>query len=77
MFRELTTVGYPAPVARQTEALVSAAMGDGVHENEDDEAPAQSDAERCQECGGTGHVDGAECPACEGSGNVMHGLGGG
>jgi hypothetical protein len=38
-------------------------MDDGVHDPEDDEAPPQSDAERC--------------PACEGSGNVMRGLGGG
>ena len=52
-------------------------MGDGVHDRDDDEAPPQSDAERCPECGGTGVLDGGECPACEGSGNVMRGLGGG
>jgi DnaJ-class molecular chaperone len=52
-------------------------MGDGVHDREDEEAPPQSDAERCPECGGTGVLDGGECPACEGSGNVMRGLGGG
>jgi len=26
---------------------------------------------------GTGERDGSECPACEGTGNVMRGLGGG
>ena len=58
-------------------ARVPLAMGDGVHDQEDGDAPPQTDAERCPECGGSGEVDGRECPACEGSGNVMHGLGGG
>jgi DnaJ-class molecular chaperone len=50
-----------------------------VTEREDDEqdAPPQTPAERCPECDGTGERDGRECPACEGTGNVMRGLGGG
>jgi DnaJ-class molecular chaperone len=46
-------------------------------EDEDGDAPQQTPAERCPECGGTGKRDGRECPACEGTGNVMRGLGGG
>jgi DnaJ-class molecular chaperone len=49
----------------------------GDVDRDEDEAPPQTDAERCPECGGTGQVDGRDCPACEGTGNVMRGLGGG
>jgi RecJ-like exonuclease len=32
----------------------------------------------CEDCGGTGLTqDRRECPTCEGSGRVMHGIGGG
>lgn len=32
----------------------------------------------CEMCGGTGiSKDGAECPSCEGTGRVIHGIGGG
>ena len=34
-------------------------------------------SERCTDCDGTGRVDGLECPACEGTGNMMRGFGGG
>jgi hypothetical protein len=32
----------------------------------------------CEDCGGTGKLkDGRECPTCEGTGRVTHGIGGG
>ncbi|OWW22219.1 hypothetical protein [Noviherbaspirillum denitrificans] len=32
----------------------------------------------CEDCGGTGiRKDGSECPTCEGTGRVIHGIGGG
>lgn len=32
----------------------------------------------CQDCSGTGKkADGSECPTCEGTGVVIHGIGGG
>ena len=31
----------------------------------------------CPHCGGSGAVDGAPCPVCEGSGRVVEGVGGG
>jgi hypothetical protein len=32
----------------------------------------------CEVCGGTGiRKDGSECPNCEGTGRVIHGIGGG
>ncbi len=33
--------------------------------------------ERCVDCGGTGVIDGEQCPGCEGTGNMMRGFGGG
>jgi len=32
----------------------------------------------CEVCGGTGvRKDGSECPTCEGTGRLIHGIGGG
>ncbi len=31
----------------------------------------------CQECGGSGELDGGECPTCMGTGRVVEGIGGG
>ena len=31
----------------------------------------------CRECGGSGQVDGRRCPACEGTGKIVEGIGGG
>lgn len=32
----------------------------------------------CEDCGGTGiRKDGSECPTCEGTGRLIHGIGGG
>jgi hypothetical protein len=31
----------------------------------------------CSRCGGSGRVDGTECPECDGTGKVIHGIGGG
>ena len=45
-----------------------------------DEAPPRTEgagADVCPDCGGSGEIDGSECPACEGTGNVMRGIGGG
>ena len=30
----------------------------------------------CDECGGSGQKDGGTCPACEGTGRVVRGVGG-
>jgi DnaJ-class molecular chaperone len=46
-------------------------------DDQEQDAPPQTPPERCPECGGSGKRDGRECPACEGTGNVMRGLGGG
>jgi len=43
----------------------------------DPSTPPQPSSERCPECDGKGESDGTQCQACGGSGNVMHGLGGG
>jgi DnaJ-class molecular chaperone len=51
-----------------------------VHDPVEDDAPAPPSAdssERCPECDGSGERDGRECTACEGTGHVMRGLGGG
>jgi DnaJ-class molecular chaperone len=45
-----------------------------------DEAPAgaQGTGENvCRRCQGSGTVDGATCPVCDGSGKVIEGVGGG
>jgi RecJ-like exonuclease len=31
----------------------------------------------CTACGGSGQLDGDECPACDGRGTVVEGVGGG
>jgi DnaJ-class molecular chaperone len=30
----------------------------------------------CRECGGSGRLDGAPCPACAGTGKIIEGIGG-
>ncbi|MBB5698319.1 hypothetical protein [Sphingomonas yantingensis] len=31
----------------------------------------------CRDCGGSGQVDGGDCPTCDGTGRVIEGIGGG
>ena len=45
-----------------------------------DEAPAEAPStgeDICEECGGSGQVEGGTCPACGGSGKVEAIVGGG
>ena len=45
-----------------------------------DEAPPQEPTAAdmaCEDCDGTGEIDGQTCPSCEGSGLVEEGVGGG
>lgn len=58
-----------------------AALDPAMSETPGDEAPPATPGTGesiCRVCGGTGQsADGAQCPACEGSGKVVEGIGGG
>jgi hypothetical protein len=41
------------------------------------DAPATTGTDICDECGGSGKVDGETCSACQGTGTVEAGVGGG
>ncbi len=45
----------------------------------DDAAPgtAGTGEDLCRRCGGSGRIDGVECPNCGGTGKVIEGIGGG
>lgn len=45
----------------------------------DEAAPGTAGAgeDICERCSGSGKVDGAPCPECDGTGRVMRGIGGG
>jgi hypothetical protein len=55
--------------------------GSVPHRKPGDEAPPGTPGtgeDICQDCSGTGkRADGSECPACEGTGRVIEGIGGG
>lgn len=40
------------------------------------DAPGAGEAV-CDQCKGTGRIDGKECPNCDGTGKVIEGIGGG
>lgn len=45
----------------------------------DDAAPGTpgTGEDLCRRCGGSGRIDGVECPNCGGTGKVIEGIGGG
>ena len=53
-------------------------MTKGEHRNTDAVPPGTPDAAEnlCRRCGGSGEIDGTDCPDCMGSGKVLTPVGG-